>query len=367
MIQHIKNNRNFSLKALLLFVVFHLSFYSFAQTKKGKNIVPNPSFETHKNATLGDIKNAVPWIGIGTVDFYMKPEKRDTSRFKGAHKGTCYAGLRFQENYKEYMYVKLEQPLEKDAVYNFRMYVRMLEAKNVTVTIKQLGVYFSEVPFKVGLIFSEDGLIDSTNKKGLSGLNWMLIQGDYKAHGGEKYIIIGNFRTKVKDDMIRKKKFDLFGFQEAYYYIDDVTLRKKIIPVDSVEASKQAELYKLPVLPEKLDDGQIITIEKIQFEKGTDELTKSSYRFLDEYLDLLDQNPFMQVEIVGHTDNQGNEISNKKLSTNRAKAVYQYFKDQEALNPMAYKGMGSSTPIVPNDTPEGREKNNRIEIVIINQ
>jgi len=350
----------------LFLVSLFCSFHSFAQIKKGKNIVPNPSFETHKTKSA-DVKNAIPWVGVGTVDYYMKPDKRDTSRFKGAHRGTCYAGLRFQEDYKEYMYVKLDEPLEKGAVYNFRMYVRMLEAKNVTVTIKQLGVYFSEIPFKVGMVFSEDGLIDSTNKKGLSGLNWMLIHGDYRAHGGEKYIIIGNFRTKVKDDMVKKKKLDLFKFQEAYYYIDDVTLRKKIIPIDSAEAAKQAELYKLPILPEKLDDGQVVEIEKIQFEKGTNILTKSSYRFLDEYLELLDQNPFMQVEIIGHCSDQGSETTNKYLSAKRAKAVYQYFRDQEALNPMISKGVGSDYTVAPNDTEEGKAKNNRVEIKIISQ
>jgi len=365
--QKINSSLFFSRVFIVLIVILIFVTDVYSQIIKGKNLVPNPGFETQKTKTNGDIKNALPWNGVGTVDYYMKPEKRDTSKYRGAHKGTCYAGLRFQEDYKEYMWVKLTEPLERGSVYQFKMYVRMLEFKNVTVKIKQLGVYFSKEPFKVGMTFHEDGLIDSTNKKGIGDLSWILIQGDYTAQGGEQYIIIGNFRTKVKDDMVRKKKMELFKFQEAYYYLDDISLRKKIIPLDSAELAKEKEMYKLPVFPETLTDGQIIVMENVRFEKGTSIPTKQSYKIIDEYLDLLDQNPFMQVEIIGYTDNSENESASKKLSASRAKFIYQYFKDQEALNPMTYKGMGSEKPIASNDTEEGKDKNNRIEIVIIKQ
>lgn len=352
---------------MLFIVLFMISFFSFSQTKKGKNIVPNPGFETSKNNTATDIKNAIPWNGVGTVDYYKKPDKRDTSRYKGAHKGICFAGLRFQEDYKEYMWVKLAEPLERGAVYQFKMYVRMLESKNVTVKIKQLGAYFSKEPFKVGMTFHEDGLIDSTNKKGIGDLNWILIQGDYTAQGGEQYLIIGNFRTKMKEDMVRKKKLELFKFQEAYYYIDDISLRRKFVPLDSALSAKEKEMYKIPNMPDTLYDGQIIVMENVRFEKGRDIPTKQSYKIIDEYLDLLDQNPFMQVEIVGHADEEGGDAADKSLSAKRAKFIYQYFKDQEALNPMTYKGLGSEKPLIQSDSEEAKDKNNRIEILIIKQ
>ena len=135
---------------LKIIFTFYLLFFAlstaFGQKKLGKNLVPNPGFETHKNKSK-DISNAVPWVGVGTVDYYMKIEKRDTSRFKGAHSGECYAGLRFQKKYKEFMYVRLLEPLEKDKVYHFKMYIRLLNNANVTMRVKQLGVYFSEEIF----------------------------------------------------------------------------------------------------------------------------------------------------------------------------------------------------------------------------
>ena len=350
-------------KAILLTVILLLCFSSFAQ-KKGKNLVPNPSFEIHKNKS-SDIKNAAPWQGVGTVDYYMKPEKRDTSRYKGARTGTCYGGLRFQSDYKEYMHVKLLETLEKGQTYHFKMYVRLLETKSVTVTIKQLGAYFSSEPFKIGMSFDEEGLVDSIYNKGISGtLNWIMIQGDYTAQGDENYIIIGNFRTKMKDDMVKVNKWSLFDFKEAYYYIDDISLRKILTEKDT----SKIIVKELPQqFPETFATGQVIEIKNIQFENGSDQLLNRSYKALENLVNALNQHPFMEIEIVGHTDNKGNEAFNRKLSKARAKAVYDYLQSQGVINPMTYKGFGPTQPIALNDTDENRAKNRRVEVVIIKE
>lgn len=352
-----------SFKAVLVLAVLFIHFLSSSQTKK--NLIPNPSFEERKGKG-NDIKTALPWKGVGTVDYYIKPDKRDTSRYKGARTGTAYAGLRFQSDYKEYMHVKLLEPLEKGQVYHFKMYIRLLEFNNVTVTVKQLGAYFSDYEFKVGMVFEEDGLVDTTYNKGIAGnFGWILIQGDYKAHGGEKYVIIGNFRTKMKDDFVKKNKWSLFEFKEAYYYLDDISLRKKKTPFDSVAFRKEKE--PLPMYPGTYTIGQGVEIQKIKFEKGTANLLNSSYKYLDIVVNVLNEHPFMEIEIVGHTDNSGSESSNKKLSKERAKVIYEYFKSEQVINPMTYKGMGASKPIAPNDTEENKVKNNRVEFIVIKE
>ncbi|MCW3085965.1 MAG: hypothetical protein JWP12_3331 [Bacteroidetes bacterium] len=341
---------------------------SFAQApKKGKNLIPNPGFEDHKGKGA-DIKTATPWKGAGTVDYFLKPEKRDTSRFKGARTGSAYAGLRFQSDYKEYMYVKLLEPLEKDRVYHFKMYVRLLEASNVTVTIKQLGAYFSDVEFKIGMEFDESGLVDTTYNKGISGsLNWILIQGDYTAHGGEKYAIIGNFRTKMKDDFVKKNKWSLFEFKEAYYYIDDVSLRKKLTAADTAKIKTPAVKEPPITYPETYTVGETVLIDKIQFENNSAQFLKISYKSLDALVNALNNHPFMEIQIIGYTDNVGNEAVNRKLSKDRAKAVYDYLLEQGVINPLTYKGVGPANPVAPNDTEENRAKNRRVEFVIISQ
>jgi OmpA-OmpF porin, OOP family len=362
--KQIKNNRTIILKAGMLLVVSLFFSTTYSQAKKGKNLIPNPSFEIHKSKS-GDIKAAAPWKGVGTVDYYIKPEKRDVSQYKGARTGEGYAGLRFQSDYKEYMHVKLIEPLEKGKVYHFKMYIRLLEANNVTVTVKQLGAYFSQTEFQVGMIFNEEGLVDTTYNKGLSGtLNWILIQGDYTAKGDEKYVIIGNFRTRMKDDFVKKNKWSLFEFKEAYYYIDDLSLREKLAEIDSTTLGDK-EASPVDWIPYAFEGGQTFEIKNIYFEKGTGKLLSTSYPSLDGLAKAFIDHPSMEISINGHTDKLATEEEEKRISKEKAKEVYDYLRSKGVTNQLVFKGFGSSQPIAPNDSEEYKIKNRRVEVTII--
>lgn len=84
-------------KAYLSLFVF-VSFFVFAQepVEIVKNLVPNGSFENFRKKS-GNIKNAIPWQQIASVDYYQEPLSNDTTAQKGARTGSCYAGLRFQK------------------------------------------------------------------------------------------------------------------------------------------------------------------------------------------------------------------------------------------------------------------------------
>lgn len=363
------NSSTKSIKLVLRAIVFVfisivLYLNSFAQ-QVGKNLVPNPGFEKHKNRST-DIKNAIPWQGVGTVDYIIRKDKNDLSRYKGAHTGTCYAGLRFQPKYREYMYVKLTEPLEKDRTYNFKMYVRL--SISSTVTLKQMGVYFSEDEFKVGMKFDDEGIIDSTVRKGISGtLDWIPIKGSYIAAGGEKFVIIGNFKTKMKEDFVKRKKWDMFELREAYYYVDDISVRKKLTAADSVVAVKALEEKVVPIMPDSFVTGEVLEIKNIQFQNGSAKLLRTSYKVLDELVRILNDHPFMEIQISGHTDNEGSESANKKLSKKRALTVYEYLITEGVINPITYRGYGPLQPVAPNDTDENKAKNRRVEMLIIKQ
>ena len=355
------HKKTYFLKLLLLSVSLIAAVTVSAQ-KKGKNLVPNPGFEKHKNKS-NEITNAVPWRNVGTVDYYMKPDKKDTSKYRGAHTGTCYSGLRFQSEYKEFMYVALTETLQKGKTYKFKMYVRLLGES--TVTVKQLGVYFSDEVFKKEMSFDKESIIDSTFKKGLKGdYNWIPIHGDYVARGGEKYIIIGNFNPKVKEDFVRKNKWDIFEFKEAYYFLDDISLRRVITATDSIDISKTIENEFALSLPDSFSTGQHFIITNLKFDTKSAVLSKASGEILDELVRVLNEHPFMEIQINGFTDNEGLESANKSLSKKRAKAVYSYLLAHGVINPMTYKGLGALQPIAPNDMEENKAKNRRVEFVI---
>jgi OOP family OmpA-OmpF porin len=116
-----------------------------------------------------------------------------------------------------------------------------------------------------------------------------------------------------------------------------------------------------------IDTGMISTTE-ILFETGKADLKPASKKVLDEIGKLLVQVPNLKVEIGGHTDSQGSDAFNMKLSEERAKAVRDYliknFSDINAGN-LASRGYGESKPVADNGTAEGMAKNRRVEFKIL--
>ncbi len=350
------NNSKLQMRVMLLCVLWLFGVTTFAQMP-GKNLIPNSGFESYKGRNpKGIVTSAKPWQNVGTVDFFYKTDVKDTSVYKGPHSGKCYVGMRFQKKYKEYAYVKLLEPLKKGREYYFTMYVRLLDVS--TVSIKQLGVYFSASPFKMGMIFNADGLIDTTYKGGLNGgFGWMPITGKYVAHGGEKYIIIGNFTTNTKEDFVKKNKWDIFELKEAFYYLDDVSLiDTSYVPPVKVKDSVKKDTVMI---------HKLVEVKTLYFENSSYKLQKNSIIIIEQIMALCKGNPSMEIEIKGYADNQGGEPLNIQLSKERARSVYDYLKNKGIANPMKFDGYGSVNPIVPNDTPENRAKNRRVEIYLI--
>ncbi len=105
------------------------------------------------------------------------------------------------------------------------------------------------------------------------------------------------------------------------------------------------------------------TLEGVEFDaKGA--LTPASTVILDRVAREMRYYPGVTYFVVGHTDNQGNAVTNRTRSTEWAKAVAQYLASRgvDARN-LRYGGYGGARPRASNDTPEGRAKNRRIEIV----
>ncbi len=112
--------------------------------------------------------------------------------------------------------------------------------------------------------------------------------------------------------------------------------------------------------------GESVVLRNVFFATDSYELMPESQAELNRLANLLLQNPNMQIEIAGHTDNQGNDDYNFDLSLKRAKAVYDYLLNKR-IEPqrLTYKGYGETQPVDTNDTPEGRAKNRRTEFKII--
>lgn len=113
------------------------------------------------------------------------------------------------------------------------------------------------------------------------------------------------------------------------------------------------------------DVGTVVTLKNVFFDFDKAELKPESYVELDKLVDYLRTNN-IRIEIGGHTDDQGTDEYNDRLSESRAKSVYDYLvsKGIPAAR-LQYKGYGKRVPVADNSTEEGRAANRRTEFKII--
>lgn len=139
----------------------------------------------------------------------------------------------------------------------------------------------------------------------------------------------------------------------------------KIIGKDNKGSSPGFDLGSVYGLPGANKYEEVIILKNVLFQTNKSILLGQSFEPLDKLVQQLQFNESIKIEIRGHTDNVGKETKNMSLSEQRAKAVLTYLVSKGiAANRFSYKGFGSTQPITSNDTPEGREKNRRVEFII---
>ncbi len=111
-----------------------------------------------------------------------------------------------------------------------------------------------------------------------------------------------------------------------------------------------------------VEKGKAIILKGVNFATSSARLTPESKAVLDKVVRTMQENPEIEVEIRGYTDNRGNYEYNVQLSQKRADAVKAYLV-QNGIDAARIKtrGFGPENPVAPNDTREGRAKNRRIE------
>ncbi|PID93515.1 MAG: hypothetical protein CSA95_07525 [Bacteroidetes bacterium] len=145
--------------------------------------------------------------------------------------------------------------------------------------------------------------------------------------------------------------------KEGYlYYSDSFFLQEENSVLHPFEKD-------VPLVP--LKKGNVLVTRNIFFDTDRYEVKEVSLPELLMVKQLLDDNPGVKMEVVGHTDSMGTPDYNRRLSENRAKAVVEKLLGLGiSADRLSYKGMGSTMPVDVNNTPEGRAKNRRTEFVI---
>jgi OOP family OmpA-OmpF porin len=115
-----------------------------------------------------------------------------------------------------------------------------------------------------------------------------------------------------------------------------------------------------------IEIGAVVNLKNILFYMGTTSLLEESYPELNVIIDFLKNNPKVEIELNGHTDNRGDAKKNLILSQQRVEKIKSYLVSK-GINSKRIKGkgFGGTKPIAANDSEEARKLNRRVEFVII--
>ena len=114
------------------------------------------------------------------------------------------------------------------------------------------------------------------------------------------------------------------------------------------------------------ESGVVVTLGDVLFESGAVLLLESAHASLVEVVDLLQTEPDKLIRIEGHTDSVGDSESNISLSGQRAEAVMLALIELGVgENRVSAIGLGEDFPIASNDDEEGRSRNRRVDVILL--
>lgn len=157
------------------------------------------------------------------------------------------------------------------------------------------------------------------------------------------------------------------------------SLDRTVLPVASQPAVTRPEVTRssqatnsasIPTVTSQpfgvLEKGKRIQLNAIYFDQSSPVLRPESHTELDQLYNVLGQNPALQIELRGHTDNQGDLDLNTQLSRDRCQAVIDYLTGKGiAKIRLKAVGRGPLDPVAPNNTEANRRKNRRVEFVVL--
>ena len=156
--------------------------------------------------------------------------------------------------------------------------------------------------------------------------------------------------VEMEDYIFQSRYFDLAGINNA---LDPYVITVEMVPVPKAESPDI--VYDTPVV-----------LNNIFFETGSSKLKDVSMVEINRLSEILKSQPTLKICIKGHTDKVGSSSANKKLSEDRAKAVYNALATNGIeLSRLSYTGVGEANPIDTNDTDAGRQSNRRTEFILI--
>jgi outer membrane protein OmpA-like peptidoglycan-associated protein len=111
--------------------------------------------------------------------------------------------------------------------------------------------------------------------------------------------------------------------------------------------------------------GLIVNMSDVLFDTGSSTLKPGAREKLAKISGILLAHPGLSLQIEGHTDSVGSDEFNQQLSERRSDTVRDFLAEQGVpASSISARGFGKTQPVATNDTPEGRQRNRRVELVV---
>ena len=158
-----------------------------------------------------------------------------------------------------------------------------------------------------------------------------------------------NAKGKFSEELVKGKSYMVSIHNDGYFHIDTLITMN--------------DDFLLDVELDPIEEGEIIPLSSVNFEKNKYKLPVSAYDELDRYYKVLVANPLLGLEIAGHTEIGGISSQNKELSQNRADAVKEFLVNRGIdKNRLLSVGYGSKYPLSKSSSKSGA--NRRTELIL---
>ena len=365
------------MRILAIFLILYSSLQSHSQS-----LLVNGGFEDINICTEYRVECAPEaWISSshGFANYFKDPRR--------SHKSVNCMGIEaghFQKNFmRTFIRSRLICGLRKGGKYKLEFYI-----KSPHDLLDSVGVYFS----------SGDPLFDKTPVQkiipslyldefvrplNIHDSGWHKLEIIYTANGEERFMALGYF---AKEDFLGDRVSPL---ENRYFiFFDDISLE----PIDNHESlcsnweqmkeevydenerhhllQKKINYYKAnPPLPPTIVRNSYVKIDTlvlpdILFATGNAVLQPQSHQLLDSFCRRIEKTQIDSIIVEGHTDSVGTYMLNEKLSLDRAVAVKAYLQDKTGFSRITARGWAYLKPVADNKTPQGRQRNRRVEVFL---
>lgn len=233
------------------------------------------------------------------------------------------------------------------------------------------GYYASNVDLKSGE-YRDWNLYEFEMPESARPEKVVLIKGEVKSENGEVVDAVVSLRN-AETKKITEIPIDSYDGKYAMVaplkndYVLTVKKEGHAYETKFIEAKKPQMdvIQQMNFEIKPIEIGKSYNLEDINFETASFELSNESMLVIDAFIEFLNDNLTVNVELQGHTDNIGSAASNLALSENRAKSVFDYIvKSGIPASRLKSKGYGQARPIADNNTEEGRARNRRTVFLI---